>query len=412
MAQHLGPSFAVLLVAALALPEATAQKGPSCPLTDAQTRKSIDAFAKIAAFITHEPRCVNCHGGVNPYMDGVGLDPENPAAAPSIIEHEAGKQFHEQKGVIDIECTNQCHSAMAPKTDGSKSRWFLPADFHSFIDKDATTLCKQIKQSTGTAKEFIGHLTDDNGGDSFVKTAFNGDRGLSGEVRKDYHVEVRKPSVNGKEFTQAELIKLGQDWVDAMGGSFKGDPGCGCEFKHSKWSGRIQYVLDAKGDDGSTPLQTWNNREFVKITITVNDGVGTAEGHAVKSVLAENRQAVAGGGYKKDTSQRSEGKADGSAPATVDVRINETTKTYDVVVGYAPIAAGKERYESCIRENCTTKDLDYSVTTSMVLGMSDKLTDANHVSGSRRDIRSNTGRNKQGVYIRSVTWDLSRTSSN
>jgi hypothetical protein len=400
----------VLLVPAFALSEAEAQKGPSCPLSDSQTRKSIDAFAKLAAFITHEPRCVNCHGGVNPYMEGVGLDPENPAAAPSIVEHEAGKQFHEQKGLIDIECTNQCHSAMAPKTDGSKSRWFLPAEFHSFIDKDATTLCKQFKQSTGSAKEFIGHLTDDNGGDSFVKTAFNGDRGLSEAARKDYHVEIQKPSLNGKEFKQAELVKLGQDWVDAMGGAFKGDPGCGCEFKHSKWSGRIQYVLDSKGDEGESPLQSWGGSEFVKITITLNDGVGTAEGHAVKSGFAENRQAVAGGGFRKDTSQHNEGKADGSSPATVDVRINETTKTYDVVLAYAPIAAGKERTEICIRETCNTKESAYPVTINMVLAMSDKLADPNHVSGSRRDIRTNTGRSRKGVYIRSVTWDLSRTA--
>jgi hypothetical protein len=400
-----------LLVAALALPEATAQKGPSCPLTDAQTRKSIDAFGKFAAFVTHEPRCVNCHGGVNPYMDGTGLDPENPAAAPSIIEHAPGKQFHEKKGEIDIECTNQCHSAMAPTTGGSKSRWFLAADFHSFVDKDATTLCKQIKQSTGSAKDFIGHLTDDNGKDNFVGTAFNGDRGLSADIRKEWKVVVQKPSFNGKELTKAEFIKLGQDWIDAMGGSFKGDPGCGCELKHSKWSGRIQYVLDSRGDEGESSLQSWGGREFVKITIILNDGVGTAEGHAVKSGFAENRQAVAGGGYKKDTSQRSEGKADGSSPATVDVRINETTKTYDVVLAYAPIPAGKESTEICIRESCNTKESAYPVTINMVLAMSDKLTDPNHVSGSQRDIRTNTGRSRKGVYIRSLTWDLSRTGS-
>jgi hypothetical protein len=95
----------------------------------------------------------------------------------------------------------------------------------------------------------------------------------------------------------------------------------------------------------------------------------------------------------------------------VDVRINETTKTYDVVLAYAPIPAGKESTEICIRESCNTKESAYPVTINMVLAMSDKLTDPNHVSGSQRDIRTNTGRSRKGVYIRSLTWDLSRTGS-
>jgi hypothetical protein len=58
------------------------QKGPVCPLTDTQSKKAIDAWDKIANFITNEPRCVNCHGGVNPYIDGVGLDPDDPLKDP------------------------------------------------------------------------------------------------------------------------------------------------------------------------------------------------------------------------------------------------------------------------------------------------------------------------------------------
>jgi len=50
------------------------QKSAPCPLTDAQTSKSIDAFAKIANSLTREPRCVNCHGGVNPHIKDTGLD--------------------------------------------------------------------------------------------------------------------------------------------------------------------------------------------------------------------------------------------------------------------------------------------------------------------------------------------------
>jgi hypothetical protein len=398
----------VLLVPAFALSEAEAQKGPSCPLSDSQTRKSIDAFAKLAAFITHEPRCVNCHGGVNPYMDGTGLDPDNPAAAPSTVEHAPGKQFHENKGLIDIECTKQCHSAMLPKADGSKSRWFLPAEFHSFVDKDATTLCKQFKQSTGSAKGFIAHLTDDSGGDNFIGTAFNGDRGLSQEARDDYHVVVQKPTFQGKEFTKPEFVKLGQDWIDAMGGSFKGDPSCGCEFKHSKWSGQIHYVLDSKGDERETDLETWSSRELMSVTVTVSDGVGTAHGHAEKSHLDKLLQKG-----KVSSSHSEDGKADGTSPAKVEVTINEAAGIYEILATWSERAfAGNLHNKTCILEKCNSWDLPYSAAPNMGdLRPDGKLKDPNHVSGSKRDIRTNLGATRKGVLIRSVTWDLSRTDS-
>jgi hypothetical protein len=339
-------------------------------------------------------------------MEGTGLDPDNPAAAPSIVEHAPGKQFHETKGLIDIDCTKQCHSAMAKKTDGSGSRWFLPAEFHSFVDKDATTLCKQFKQSRGSAKEFIGHLTDDNGEDNFIGTAFNGDRGLDEDARKEWHVAPKKPSIE-----RNDLIKLGQDWVDAMGGSFKGDPSCGCEFKHSKWSGQIHYVYDSKGDAGETDLQTWSNRELIRFTVTVSDGVGTAQGHAEMSVVAENRQKVAAGGYRKDSSQRTEAAADGTSPATVEVRINEATGTYEILPTWSAGAfAGNQDTEMCIRDSCTSKKSVYSASSNMDTRISDKLTDPNHLSGSKRDIRTNMGRVRNGVLIRSITWNLSRTA--
>src|SRR5947209_14013069 len=77
----------LIILSTLARALEDGKKPPVCPLSDSQTQKSIEAFSKIAHFLTHEPRCFNCHGGVNPYMDGAGKDPEDANAPPSLTEH-------------------------------------------------------------------------------------------------------------------------------------------------------------------------------------------------------------------------------------------------------------------------------------------------------------------------------------
>ena len=62
--------------------------------------------------------------------------------------------------------------------------WTLAPLFLAFVDKDATTLCRQIKRVTGTADEFLGHLKDDNGKTNFAGTAYLGNRGLGDEWLK------------------------------------------------------------------------------------------------------------------------------------------------------------------------------------------------------------------------------------
>jgi hypothetical protein len=99
--------------------------------------------------------------------------------------------------------------------------------FLSFVGKDAPTLCKQIKDALHLAKDFIGHLTDDNGNNNFAGTAFNGDRGLDRSMFPESEVPIEKPHI-----TQAAFLKLAHNWIDAMGGEFQGDKACGCEPSH------------------------------------------------------------------------------------------------------------------------------------------------------------------------------------
>jgi hypothetical protein len=215
---------ALMLVSTLAFAQTggeTPPDGAICPLSESQSKNSIEAFAKIAAAISKENRCLGCHGRVNPYIDGTGADPDNPDAPPSEFEHGPG--------AVDRNSTcNDCHGNMAHRSrDGSESVWMTAPDFLSFIGKDAKTLCKQIRDILPNAKDFMGHVKDDNGGNNFADTAFNGDRGLDRSMFTEKDVPTEKPHI-----THAALLKLAQDWVDSTGGEFKGDKSCGCEPAH------------------------------------------------------------------------------------------------------------------------------------------------------------------------------------
>lgn len=189
---------------------------------DAQL-KAIKAFAPIHSFVMNEPRCVNCHGGVNPHVETPGPDADAPHEVPSTVAHGPGAidRFEQPdadgvRRTMEVTCSG-CHDGMAPKRDGSSSRWFTAPPFLAFQNKDAPTLCKQFKRATGSADRFIGHLEDDNGGNAFTKTAFLGNRGIEG-------LAPIPPSIS-----HAALIRLGREWIDAMGGRFQGDESCGCE---------------------------------------------------------------------------------------------------------------------------------------------------------------------------------------
>lgn len=227
-------SLRLLLMAAIAAIGASwpaiAQKASSCPLTLDEQTHSIRAFEKIASFVTQEPRCFNCHGGVNPHIEGVGPDPEDDNAPVSTVEHGGGRIGHDSRGTTSIAggCL-ECHSNMARKRDGTKSNWMTAPPSLSFVGKDAPKLCKQFKSATGSAEHFLGHLKDDNGGNNFSGTAFNGGCGLDPVMfKKDLEIEkiCRPPSIGHQA-----LFNLGESWVKAMGGKFQGDESCGCELQ-------------------------------------------------------------------------------------------------------------------------------------------------------------------------------------
>jgi len=412
----------------------------SCPLTDSQSQKAVDAWAKIATFLTSEPRCVNCHGKVNPYIDGPGLDPNDPfkdAEAPvSQIEHGGGKQPRPaDPSIIDQGC-KKCHNDMAkPNTwvevgdkpptwpeDGPFPNWTLAPTFLSFVDKDATTLCRQIKRQTGSADRFLGHLKDDNGQPNFAGTAFLGNRGLGEDDLEGFDVKPQPPSIS-----HAQVMKLGQDWLNAMGGKYQGDDSCGCELTHALWSGTIHYVEQSSGDEGDFPDQQWSNHSLITITITAANGVGTWHGHVDKKGFGKNWQPVANAPHRLDTSSESQESGDGTLPATVQVQIDEAHGTY-YVQAYGlvepdgktawssngkPTKIGEFHWTDCNRSTgCKSGQQDLGMPSLPSLGaMAGKLKDPNHIQASSYDRKDNLGRSKKGVWIQTVTIDLWRSGS-
>jgi hypothetical protein len=245
-------------------------------------------------------------------------------------------------------------------------------------------------------------MNDDNGGNNFAGTAFLGNRGLD-EDRYGDLIKPQPPSMS-----HADFMKLARDWVDAMGGQFRGDASCGCEFTHATWSGQIHYVYNVRGDEGHDELQTWSNSALIQITITVKDGVGTASSRGVEKHEAENRQSVFGGGYKKTDSSSMSGTAAGSSPGQVEVRIDERTGTYTVLPNFAAIV-GTMQGTSCIRDDCKPQQMPFHVVVPGQTAIAGKVEDRNHVQGSRTDKKTEIGRARNGVMISTVSWDLSRS---
>ena len=425
-------SAIVLLSIPIAIPAGAQSK--SCPLTEAQSQKAVAAFAKIANFVLNEPRCVNCHGGVNPHIPGIGLDSDDPNQPASLVKHGGGLVQRNpedvKKGTISGDCMD-CHDHMANKRDGSPTKqWMTAAPFHNFVDKNATTLCRQFKKSLGNAQEFLGHITDDNGGNNFAQTAFNGDRGLDPDQYLDPNNKGSYVAPKPPPITKDAFLKLGQDWISAMGGKFQGDENCGCELTHDKWSGMIRYVIETTGDDGHEKgpgyTHDWSSGSITRITISLTNGVGTAQ-YSVQGI----QQVVNWHAGKPEwrmpevtSSSKTETSGQGKFPAMADVAVNQGT--YQVfeqlqlqLAGQSvrsnagnPLI-GRQHTENCDSQHgCTGSDSDlYAPALPPLAPLSGKVQDPNHIFGTVTLKKDGLGMSHQAVSIETMTVDLWRSGA-
>ena len=191
--------------------------GPSCPLSLAQQVKSVKAFAEMMPVFRH-PRCTNCHGGVNPFLEEEAGNHRGGAMVPP--------------PPFNSEQCQECHDQL--------KGWDIPGTPLFFAGKSDEEICMQVKAFAETGHSFVEHIRHDHGGIQFIAAGFNGDRALDAQSLADHDVVIERPPG-----TQEQLTEKARNWVRAMGaeGEFPGSPECGCVKPKielnmsSKWKG-------------------------------------------------------------------------------------------------------------------------------------------------------------------------------
>jgi len=198
-----------------------AGSAPSCPLSLPEQVKSVKAFAKMMPVFRH-PRCTNCHGGVNPFVE------------QEVGGHRGGAM--EPPPPFNREQCQECHDQLVG--------WDIPGTPLFFAGKSDEEICMQVKAFAETGHSFVEHIRHDHGLIQFIAAGFKGDRALDQQSLADYDVVVDKPPG-----TQEQLTEKARTWVKAMGGEgkFEGSPECGCVKP------RIELTMssDWMGTDGS-----------------------------------------------------------------------------------------------------------------------------------------------------------------
>jgi hypothetical protein len=217
-------------------------KKDACPLSAQQERKAVKAFKGLAP-VFQEPRCLNCHGAVNPFSrDGghgggyidiraetkkfltqpdlqsfltTGSDPTGTITAKTI----AGlKEIAESPSEIsDPDFIRQ--KAFDPMRAACKEchifSWIIPMRHNHFVGRSTKEMCLHMKTSSLTNRPdlFLRHMQDDE----LVLEGFKGRKGL-----------LEGGGAEPPAISFATVEKYANDWVDAMGGKFHRPPDCGC----------------------------------------------------------------------------------------------------------------------------------------------------------------------------------------
>jgi hypothetical protein len=146
---------AVLVLAGIALVGLGTTSGTA---RAAQTdNEALGMFGEMMPVFT-SPRCVNCHGGINPFKGD-----SHEAGAIDVPLDSNGDMSSDDK---DRAVCQECHTA-------GNGQWRTAPSALSFVGKDTLTLCRRMRSSDAAAG-FVGHITNDD----LIGLAFVGQRGV------------------------------------------------------------------------------------------------------------------------------------------------------------------------------------------------------------------------------------------
>lgn len=228
------------------------------------------------------PRCVNCHGGVDPASEAT----HGPGKVDVILDADGNmRKFEGNEKNTCIEC----------HTDSTKNWRTAPRDM-SFVGKDALALCRQIKRAN--VQHFLPHSTHDE----LIGLAFVGRSGI-GEDSAFAPITPAPPPMSRDEFLAAAKIwiedghaRCGSTWNFTIKYTFSkvmrrgGVDNAQVEFSGSMREGGTWSARATRVNDYSTPdcsyVQTENASGSGNGTLMVLDPGGTGHARTDRSVAS------------------------------------------------------------------------------------------------------------------------------
>jgi hypothetical protein len=157
---------------AVSLPFQLAVAQERCPLSETQEKQAIEAFHTMAPIFS-EPRCVNCHGAVDPFSEtgnhGGGVIER--VMSTSIDETTGEEQSGEDQEATRKRCMD-CHDRVG--------LWVIPTPGLFFTNRSEADLCGHLKNFFSfSAEAFVDHMVRDGGRFEFITESFKGTRALN-----------------------------------------------------------------------------------------------------------------------------------------------------------------------------------------------------------------------------------------
>lgn len=250
----------LLVIALAAWPAASSHAQDSCRLTSGQKLKAVKAFKALSP-IFYDPRCINCHGAVNPFtVDGghpeyIDIVAEakkflaQPDPASGLIESRGPGAAPELQGIREIAASetevsdidlirNKALKPMLIKcAECHQDSWFLPMRENHFTGRSWKQICMHLKASslTNTPRKFLKHMQED----PQVLLGVEGQRGL-----------LAAPRAAPPAMPYEMMVKHAKDWVAAMEDHFYPPAECGCEVEGLALE--IRHRIYTNPDSGSS----------------------------------------------------------------------------------------------------------------------------------------------------------------